>query len=135
MNTKTQERLGLSSQTRARLIHRNGKRVRAHRWIMEQALGRSLRADEHVHHINGDPLDNRLDNLTVMDARSHMCLHKQIYPDEKACANCGQTFAVNPRKRKRSKCCSPACAQAMRAAGRRRQAASSPRSSVSSPNG
>jgi formylmethanofuran dehydrogenase subunit E len=62
----------------------------------------------------GAPLDNRIENLEVMEVKPHMQLHKQIYPDTKTCANCGEMFTVNPRKRKRSKCCSPVCAQAMR---------------------
>lgn len=113
-----------SPHTRTRLIWRNGKKVRAHRWIMEQHLGRALLPMEHVHHINGDPLDNRIGNLIVLQARTHMRHHKQVYPDQKACVNCNNTFTVNPRKRKRNKCCSSECAMAMRVAGRRRQASS-----------
>jgi hypothetical protein len=103
-----------SSNTRTRLIWREGKKVRAHRWIMEQHLGRKLETYEHVHHINGDPLDNRIENLTVLPSKEHMQLHKQVYPDVKPCAHCGREFTVNPRKRKRSKCCSTECAQSMR---------------------
>lgn len=104
----------LSPHTRVRLINRDGKKVRAHRWMMEQHLGRKLEANEHVHHKNGDPLDNRLENLEVIDARQHMRLHKQVYPDMKHCVECGLPFTANPRKRKRAKTCSPACAQAIR---------------------
>lgn len=93
---------------------RDGKKVREHRWIMEQHLGRGLRPDEHVHHINGDPLDNRPENLEVVPSHTHMRMHKQQYADRKECAYCGASFLVNPRKRKRDKCCSPECAQAMR---------------------
>jgi hypothetical protein len=32
--------------------------------------------------------------------------------------HCGNMFRVNPRKRKRHKCCSPHCASRIRAAGR-----------------
>lgn len=46
-----------------------------HRYIMEQCIGRKLTSDEVVHHINGDPLDNRLDNLQVMSRAEHTKLH------------------------------------------------------------
>ena len=104
----------LSPNTRTRLITRGGKKVRAHRWIMEQRLGRKLRQGEHVHHRNGDPLDNRIENLEVLDAATHMRLHKQVYPDQKVCVECGSTFTVNPRKRRRNSTCSTVCAQAIR---------------------
>lgn len=47
------------------------KTVREHRLIMEQMLGRYLRRDEIVHHINGDTLDNRVENLQIMAKRDH----------------------------------------------------------------
>lgn len=38
-----------------------------HRLVMSEALGRTLRKDETIHHINGDRLDNRLENLELRD--------------------------------------------------------------------
>lgn len=52
-------------------INVNGKRVREHRYIMEQHLGRKLELWEHVHHINDDSSDNRLENLEVLSNSDH----------------------------------------------------------------
>jgi hypothetical protein len=47
---------------------------------MESALGRSLNSKEHVHHINGDKRDNRIENLRLVGASEHGKIHggKQV---------------------------------------------------------
>jgi ribosomal protein S27AE len=57
----------------------NGGWFPEHRLVMEQQLGRALRTDEHVHHINGIKNDNRLENLTIMDANDHAALSSRDY--------------------------------------------------------
>jgi len=58
-----------------RLIRINGKDTREHRYIMEQHLGRKLLTEEFVHHINGNKLDNRIENLQIMSNAEHERLH------------------------------------------------------------
>lgn len=84
--------IGMGLKTRQPKVHKyryiylpehpraaKGKRwrgyVREHIVVAEHSLGRSLLPWEIVHHLNGNKLDNRPENLEVMSARRHVRLH------------------------------------------------------------
>lgn len=47
-----------------------------HRRVMEKHIGRLLEKNEVVHHIDGDRLNNDVDNLCLMTMSEHTALHK-----------------------------------------------------------
>ena len=60
------------------IIEKGGVRKRAHVWIAEAVLGKPLPQGVKVHHINGDKLDNRHENLVIcQDQAYHMLIHQR----------------------------------------------------------
>jgi hypothetical protein len=55
-----------------------------HRLVVEKRIGRYLRSDEAVHHINQVKGDNRDENLELMDAVDHAALSARDYRDDVA---------------------------------------------------
>jgi hypothetical protein len=55
---------------------RDGSLLYYYRGLMAAHIGRLLRPDEIVHHKNGDPSDDRIENLEVMSRAEHLNLHR-----------------------------------------------------------
>jgi len=51
------------------------REVLEHRYIMEKHIGRKLLRTEIIHHINENPLDNRIENLKIVSRGEHTVIH------------------------------------------------------------
>lgn len=75
--------------------HKKGRYVYAHRYLMEQHLGRLLRPGEIVHHKNDDVMDNKINNLGVkqhaIHSREHSAARGRKYVVLR-CPECDEQF-------------------------------------------
>ena len=69
--------------------HRNNQNyVWEHRLIMEKKLGRYLKPEEQIHHINEIKDDNRIENLKLFANRSEHTKHH--HPKQTICKKCSK---------------------------------------------
>jgi hypothetical protein len=87
-----------------------------HRMVVEASIGRPLRSDEEVHHINGDKLDNRPENLKVVNPTEHQAIHDfgpaMRQRVTKTCERCGAEFSRRPNVAAVQRFCSRSCRSA-----------------------
>ena len=74
-------------------IRETGETISYPKYLMEKELGRKLLPNEHVHHIDQNPLNNNLSNLKVMTNSEHAAGHMRKFYDTTAiCGWCGKEF-------------------------------------------
>ena len=81
-----------------KVLGMNGTTHPYHRVLVESHIGRLLKDDEVVHHVNGDPSDNRLENLVIMDYDDHMAYHRWINDQIRECEDLYRC-ANSPRRK------------------------------------
>lgn len=71
---------GLSTSTDGRTIIccRDGSIMYYSRGLMAAHVGRLLRPDELVHHVNEDPTDDRIENYEIVTRAEHVALHRDL---------------------------------------------------------
>ena len=93
---------------------------------MSNYLGRTLKPNEQVHHMDGNPLNNDIDNLLVLPRELHDFIHekdyRKYYDKIAICDYCGKEFVwkahsqqqyyanIKRRKNMRGPFCSKSCA-------------------------
>ena len=112
---------------RTRIYDKKTHKVTSYpRYIMSNYLGRTLKPNEQVHHIDGNPLNNDIDNLVVLPRELHDFVHekdyRKYYDIIAICDYCGKEFVwkahsqqqyyMNSKRRKnmRGPFCSKSCA-------------------------
>lgn len=100
---------------------RDGRKYYWYRILIENELGRALTTSEDVHHVNGDPTDDRVENLQVTSRREHHAIHRDRgdYPaqrrsrgvtkETRPCAVCSTPVSRWPSQFKAVTFCSVAC--------------------------
>ena len=83
------------------LQHSNGNKqtISYPKYLMEIHLGRYLKVDETIDHIDGNPLNNDLSNLQIIRRRNHS--YRDVYRNndiEVICKVCGKKFIVEGSK-------------------------------------
>lgn len=73
--------LRLGTGGRMYITCRDGSEVAYYRALVEAEIGRHLRTDEVVHHLNGDPTDDRIENLALTTPADHIEMHREDLRD------------------------------------------------------
>ncbi len=126
-NSDLNHSIYINKDGRSRIYDKKTQKVTSYpRYLMEIKLGRSLKDDEEVHHIDGNPSNNDISNLKVLRHGEHQRIHSTKYKDKICiCAYCGKEFiwtSISQRrhysnKRRRVNMTGPFCSKRCAALG------------------
>lgn len=90
-----------------KIVTIKGKQMPEHRYLMEQHLGRKLKPHplEVIHHLNGNKLDNRLENLILTNQSDHLHIHEYKgfrTAVSKSCSQCHKILSFSLFSRSKS---------------------------------
>lgn len=95
-----------SNRNRVQLVwKKNGKRITKleHRAVWESHFGKIPRG-KHVHHKDGNSLNNSIENLELLDPLDHQRLHSGTYRhNEKLCTKCKEWMSFENFRPKKIK--------------------------------
>jgi len=80
-----------------------------HRHLASLKIGRWLKSNEVVHHIDGNKKNNSMENLVVLTFTEHGKRHARGKRITKTCIYCGNTFSVKNKRKDTAKYCSSKC--------------------------
>ncbi len=66
---------------------KSGKRMIKSRFIYAWKLGHKVPKGKHIHHIDINPLNNRLENLMMLTPKQHQRLHNKLNALDKSASN------------------------------------------------
>lgn len=81
------------------VVYKNGRKMREHRYIMEQYLGRRLRTAEEVHHVDHNKFNNDINNLIVLSKADHAKLHWSELTEQEQSEKMAKLNEHNKQKR------------------------------------
>lgn len=55
-------------------------RIAYHRYLVEKHIGRYLTKSEVIHHVDGNPQNNNIDNLKIYSISEHLAWHRKALP-------------------------------------------------------
>jgi hypothetical protein len=73
------------------LANRSNK-VYHHRHVLSLSIGRWIKSNESVHHVDGDKTNNSIENLLLMNNAEHARHHHPRMTEEMSCELCGKLF-------------------------------------------